>query len=282
MSGWILDTLKSRDVRRAVGCPEIEQRCRELAKASDAAGAAQLARLLAVHIASQDVQVVPTFVRIGAIVSCASAAIGFGRPMTTAVLLSAAMPLLTMRLRDPAEGVALAACEAVYNIARVVRGDFVKYIPGIVEALCALSSSAIGAMHQAHSVLNRLVMDLVCECRDWGGGSDPDGDGLLHNIVAVTIAGMRGGVEAGVCFSLEWVSVLETSPDIGQELLEGYPELIKVSLSPPPPAPHAPFLHLDEALPPPLSLSSTICLGCSLSSDIAHESFLPWCSVTSE
>lgn len=243
VSSWITDTLRSRDGKRAVGCLEIEQRFRELAQSSDVAGAAQLTRLLVLNIKTpaEGQPTPPAWIRVGAIVSCASAAVGLGREMTTEVLVPEAMKHLTARLREVGDGVALAACEAVYNIARIVRGDIVDYVPGIVEALCFLSASAMGSLQQACGVLNRLAMDLVCECRDWGGVSKPGGESLLHRIVAVTIAGLRGGVEAGVCFSLDWVSVLESSPDIGQELLEGYPELIKVLLS----------LHTHILLPPP-------------------------------
>ena len=259
VSSWITDTLRSRDGKRAVGCLEIEQRFRELAQSSDVAGAAQLTRLLVLNIKTpaEGQPTPPAWIRVGAIVSCASAAVGLGREMTTEVLVPEAMKHLTARLREVGDGVALAACEAVYNIARIVRGDIVDYVPGIVEALCFLSASAMGSLQQACGVLNRLAMDLVCECRDWGGVSKPGGESLLHRIVAVTIAGLRGGVEAGVCFSLDWVSVLESSPDIGQELLEGYPELIKVLhslhthiLLPPPP--FSSFLLPPPPFPPPL------------------------------
>ena len=265
VSSWITDTLRSRDGKRAVGCLEIEQRFRELAQSSDVAGAAQLTRLLVLNIKTpaEGQPTPPAWIRVGAIVSCASAAVGLGREMTTEVLVPEAMKHLTARLREVGDGVALAACEAVYNIARIVRGDIVDYVPGIVEALCFLSASAMGSLQQACGVLNRLAMDLVCECRDWGGVSKPGGESLLHRIVAVTIAGLRGGVEAGVCFSLDWVSVLESSPDIGQELLEGYPELIKVLhslhthilLSPPPfPPPSYSLLFHSPTFSPSISL----------------------------
>jgi vacuole morphology and inheritance protein 14 len=49
------------------------------------------------------------------------------------------------------------ACEALYNIAKVVRGDFIIYFNKIFDALCKLSADSDANVQSAAHLLDRLV-----------------------------------------------------------------------------------------------------------------------------
>ncbi|KAL5648459.1 hypothetical protein ACJX0J_039268, partial [Zea mays] len=53
------------------------------------------------------------------------------------------------------------ACEALYNIAKVVRGDFIIYFNKIFDALCKLSADSDANVQSAAHLLDRLVKDIV-------------------------------------------------------------------------------------------------------------------------
>lgn len=80
-------------------------------------------------------------------------------------ILPMMLPHLIVRLTDPEYRVGLGACEALYNIARVVRGAIVPYVPRILEALYNLAADRLVEVQQSVLVLDRLMMDLVCETR---------------------------------------------------------------------------------------------------------------------
>ncbi|KAG6757625.1 hypothetical protein POTOM_037945 [Populus tomentosa] len=55
------------------------------------------------------------------------------------------------------------ACEALYNIAKVVRGDFIIFFNKIFDALCKLSADSDANVQSAAHLLDRLVKDIVTE-----------------------------------------------------------------------------------------------------------------------
>ncbi|KAL2454817.1 K(+) efflux antiporter 4 [Abeliophyllum distichum] len=55
------------------------------------------------------------------------------------------------------------ACEALYNIAKVMRGNFIVLFNQIFEALCKLSADSDPNVQSAAYLLDRLVKDIVTE-----------------------------------------------------------------------------------------------------------------------
>lgn len=53
------------------------------------------------------------------------------------------------------------ACEALYNIAKVVRGEFIVFFNSIFDALCKLSADSDANVQSAAHLLDRLVKDIV-------------------------------------------------------------------------------------------------------------------------
>ncbi|WVZ04022.1 hypothetical protein V8G54_024828, partial [Vigna mungo] len=55
------------------------------------------------------------------------------------------------------------AYEALYNIAKVVRGDFIIFFNQIFDALCKLSADSDANVQSAAHLLDRLMKDIVTE-----------------------------------------------------------------------------------------------------------------------
>ncbi|KAL2484942.1 Protein VAC14-like protein [Abeliophyllum distichum] len=55
------------------------------------------------------------------------------------------------------------ACEALYNIAKVMRGNFIVLFNQIFEALCKLSADSDPNVQSVAYLLDRLVKDIVTE-----------------------------------------------------------------------------------------------------------------------
>ncbi|XP_073287705.1 protein VAC14 homolog isoform X2 [Primulina huaijiensis] len=96
------------------------------------------------------------------------------------------------------------ACEALYNIAKVVRGDFIVFFNEIFDALCKLSADVDPNVQSAAHLLDRLVKDIVTESDQF---SIEEFIPLLRERMNVLNPYVRQ-------FLVGWITVLDSVPDI--------------------------------------------------------------------
>ncbi|KAK6122277.1 hypothetical protein DH2020_043978 [Rehmannia glutinosa] len=96
------------------------------------------------------------------------------------------------------------ACEALYNIAKVVRGDFIVFFNDIFDALCKLSADSDANVQSAAHLLDRLVKDIVTESDQF---SIEEFIPLLRERMNVLNPYVRQ-------FLVGWITVLDSVPDI--------------------------------------------------------------------
>ncbi|KAL6566324.1 PtdIns(3,5)P(2) sythesis regulation factor [Orobanche gracilis] len=96
------------------------------------------------------------------------------------------------------------ACEALYNIAKVVRGDFIVFFNQIFDSLCKLSADSDANVQSAAHLLDRLVKDIVTESDQF---SIEEFIPLLRERMNVLNPYVRQ-------FLVGWITVLDSVPDI--------------------------------------------------------------------
>ncbi|KAL7181220.1 hypothetical protein ACSBR1_040153 [Camellia fascicularis] len=96
------------------------------------------------------------------------------------------------------------ACEALYNIAKVVRGDFIVFFNQIFGALCKLSADSDPNVQSAAHLLDKLVKDIVTDCDQF---SIEEFIPLLRERMNVLNPYVRQ-------FLVGWITVLDGAPEI--------------------------------------------------------------------
>ncbi|CAN1138312.1 Protein VAC14 homolog [Linum perenne] len=89
------------------------------------------------------------------------AAVTVGLTSEAAQHLEQIVPPVLHSFSDQDSRVRYYACEALYNIAKVVRGDFIVFFNQIFDALCKLSADSDANVQSAAHLLDRLVKSLV-------------------------------------------------------------------------------------------------------------------------
>ncbi|WOL02590.1 hypothetical protein Cni_G11309 [Canna indica] len=105
---------------------------------------------------------------------------------------------------DEDSGVRFSACEAMYNVAKAVRGEFIIYFNPIFDALCKLSADSAPNVQSAAHVLDKLVKDIVVEGDKF---SIEEFIPLLQERMNIINPYIRQ-------FLLGWINVLDGAPDI--------------------------------------------------------------------
>ncbi|XP_020277156.1 protein VAC14 homolog isoform X1 [Asparagus officinalis] len=96
------------------------------------------------------------------------------------------------------------ACEALYNIAKVVRGEFIVFFNSIFDALCKLSADSDANVQSAAHLLDRLIKDIVTEGDQF---SIEEFIPLLRERMNVLNPYVRQ-------FLVGWITVLDSVPEI--------------------------------------------------------------------
>lgn len=140
--------------------------------------------------------------RKGGLIGLAAATVG----LTTeaAQHLEQIVPPVLNSFLDQDSRVRYYACEALYNIAKVVRGDFIVYFNQIFDALCKLSADSDATVQSATHLLDRLVKDIVTESDQF---SIEEFIPLLRERMHVLSPYVRQ-------FLVGWITVLDSVPDI--------------------------------------------------------------------
>ncbi|KAI3731521.1 hypothetical protein L1987_62709 [Smallanthus sonchifolius] len=99
--------------------------------------------------------------RKGELIGLAAATVGLSTE--PAQHLEQIIPHVINSFSDQDSRVRYYACEALYNIAKVVRGEFIVHFNKIFDALCKLSADSDPNVQSAAHLLDRLVKDIVTE-----------------------------------------------------------------------------------------------------------------------
>ncbi|GJN30749.1 hypothetical protein PR202_gb19084 [Eleusine coracana subsp. coracana] len=132
------------------------------------------------------------------------AAVTVGLTSEAAQHLEQIVPPVLSSFQDQDSRVRYYACEALYNIAKVVRGDFIIYFNKIFDSLCKLSADSDANVQSAAHLLDRLVKDIVTESDQF---SIEEFIPLLRERMNVLNPYVRQ-------FLVGWITVLDSVPDI--------------------------------------------------------------------
>ncbi|KAF5442801.1 hypothetical protein F2P56_035421 [Juglans regia] len=140
--------------------------------------------------------------RKGGLIGLAAATVGL--TSEAAQHLEQIVPPVLKSFSDQDSRVRYYACEALYNIAKVVRGDFIIFFNQIFDALCKLSADSDANVQSAAHLLDRLVKDIVTESDQF---SIEEFIPLLRERMNVLNPYVRQ-------FLVGWITVLDSVPDI--------------------------------------------------------------------
>ncbi|KAI4302129.1 hypothetical protein MLD38_037913 [Melastoma candidum] len=140
--------------------------------------------------------------RKGGLIGLAAATVGLSTE--AAQHLEQIVPPVLNSFSDQDSRVRYYACEALYNIAKVVRGDFIIFFNQIFDALCKLSADSDANVQSAAHLLDRLVKDIVTESDQF---SIEEFIPLLRERMNVLNPYVRQ-------FLVGWITVLDSVPDI--------------------------------------------------------------------
>nr|VDC60350.1 unnamed protein product [Brassica rapa] len=135
------------------------------------------------------------------------AAVTVGLATEAAQYLEQIVPPVIDSFTDQDSRVRYYACEALYNIAKVVRGEFILFFNKIFDALCKLSADSDANVQSAAHLLDRLVkvwIDIVTESDQF---SIEEFIPLLKERMNVLNPYVRQ-------FLVGWITVLDSVPDI--------------------------------------------------------------------
>lgn len=100
--------------------------------------------------------------RNGGLIGLAAAAISLGQNEVAAYLDDIVHPVLAC-FGDQDPRVRYYACESMYNIAKVAKGEILIYFNEIFDALCKLAADSEASVKNGADLLDRLVKDIVAE-----------------------------------------------------------------------------------------------------------------------
>ncbi|KAK1413718.1 hypothetical protein QVD17_35496 [Tagetes erecta] len=140
--------------------------------------------------------------RKGGLIGLAAATVGLSTE--AAQHLEQIIPPVINSFSDQDSRVRYYACEALYNIAKVVRGEIILHFNKIFDALCKLSADSDPNVQSAAHLLDRLVKDIVTESDQF---SIEEFIPLLRERMNVLNPYVRQ-------FLVGWITVLDSVPDI--------------------------------------------------------------------
>ncbi|PHH79421.1 hypothetical protein CDD80_4874 [Ophiocordyceps camponoti-rufipedis] len=144
--------------KRKVGALELERIIRDLVVAKDVGRVCDILEQLvndyayAVHQAHA---------RNGGLIGLAAAAIALGTELPR--YLSKIVPPVLACFTDHDARVRYYACEAMYNIAKVAKGEILVYFNSIFDQLCRLGADSELSVKNGAELLDRLIKDIVSE-----------------------------------------------------------------------------------------------------------------------
>ncbi|KAK7700475.1 hypothetical protein SLS64_010869 [Diaporthe eres] len=144
--------------KRKVGALELERVIRELVAAKDYSRVSAVLDQLCNEYAYAVHQ---PHARNGGLIGLAAAAIALGPELPR--YLEVIVPPVLACFTDQDARVRYYACEAMYNIAKVAKGEILKYFNHIFDALCKLGADSELSVKNGAELLDRLIKDIVSE-----------------------------------------------------------------------------------------------------------------------
>ncbi|KAF2997538.1 hypothetical protein E8E14_005514 [Neopestalotiopsis sp. 37M] len=144
--------------KRKVGALELERLIRELAAAKDY----QRVQAILDQLCNEYAYAVhQPHARNGGLIGLAAAAIALGSELPR--YLEVIVPPVLACFTDQDARVRYYACESMYNIAKVAKGEILKYFNFIFDALCKLGADSELSVKNGAELLDRLIKDIVSE-----------------------------------------------------------------------------------------------------------------------
>ncbi|KAK4136194.1 ARM repeat-containing protein [Trichocladium antarcticum] len=144
--------------KRKVGALELERIIRELVAANDHSRVEAILDQLCNDFAYAVHQ---PHARNGGLIGLAAAAIALGSELPR--YLELIVPPVLACFTDQDARVRYYACEAMYNIAKVAKGEILIYFNHIFDALCKLGADSELSVKNGAELLDRLIKDIVSE-----------------------------------------------------------------------------------------------------------------------
>lgn len=225
--------------KRKIGALELERVIRELVAAKDYSRVKAILEQLCNEYAYAVHQ---PHARNGGLIGLAAAAIALGPELPR--YLEMIVPPVLACFTDQDARVRYYACESMYNIAKVAKGEILKYFNFIFDALCKLGADSELSVKNGAELLDRLIKDIVAESAatyvsvlenpEYGDKESLDGDAeppvdpptafslplfipLLKERVWVLNPFTR-------TFLIGWITLLDSIPDL--ELVTYLPEFL--------------------------------------------------------
>ncbi|KAL1844103.1 hypothetical protein VTJ49DRAFT_4955 [Mycothermus thermophilus] len=224
--------------KRKVGALELERVIRDLVAQKDYAKVETILDQLCNEFAYAVHQ---PHARNGGLIGLAAAAIALGPEL--ARYLEVIVPPVLACFADQDARVRYYACEAMYNIAKVAKGEILVYFNNIFDALCKLGADSELSVKNGAELLDRLIKDIVSESaatyvsvlEQPAGYSEDDKDGTDESVELPTafslkrfIPLLRNRIYAinpfTRTFLVGWITLLDSIPDL--ELVTYLPEFL--------------------------------------------------------
>ncbi|ORY67063.1 vacuolar protein 14 C-terminal Fig4p binding-domain-containing protein [Pseudomassariella vexata] len=144
--------------KRKLGALELERIIRELTAAKDYE---RVTAILEQLVSEYAYAVHQPHARNGGLIGLAAAAIALGSELPR--YLEIIVPPVLACFTDQDARVRYYACESMYNIAKVAKGEILKYFNHIFDALCRLGADSELSVKNGAELLDRLIKDIVSE-----------------------------------------------------------------------------------------------------------------------
>ncbi|KAF2661821.1 ARM repeat-containing protein [Lophiostoma macrostomum CBS 122681] len=179
--------------------------------------------------------------RNGGLIGLAAASIALG-PEVARYLEEIVPPVLAC-FSDQDARVRYYACESMYNIAKVAKGEILVYFNQVFDALCKLTADSELSVKNGAELLDRLIKDIVAESaasyvsilrtpQGESGDGVSDGQEHAHEEMAFSLERFLPLLEERInvlnpftrTFLVAWITVLDSIPDL--ELVTQLPRFL--------------------------------------------------------
>ncbi|RYP49015.1 hypothetical protein DL768_005206 [Monosporascus sp. mg162] len=218
--------------KRKIGALELERQIRELVAAKDFTRIQAILEQLCNEYAYAVHQ---PHARNGGLIGLAAAAIALGPELPR--YLEIIVPPVLACFVDQDARVRYYACESMYNIAKVAKGEILRYFNHIFDALCKLGADSELSVKNGAELLDRLIKDIVAEsaatyvsvleAKDPDGPDDqPDPPTAFSLPKFIPLLKDRIGAINPFTrtFLVGWIMLLDSIPDL--ELVAYLPEFL--------------------------------------------------------
>ncbi|KAI7899299.1 vacuolar protein 14 C-terminal Fig4p binding-domain-containing protein [Cokeromyces recurvatus] len=183
------------------------------------------------------------YARYGGLIGLAATSIALGSGVSE--YLNMIVPPILSCFSNQDQKVRYYACESMYNIAKVAKGEVLRYFNSIFDALCKLSADSEISVKNGAELLDRLIKDIVSELSTTyvspyneplntveAGGEELDTPSSLPRNTAfslprfIPLLSQRIYVRNSNArqFLVSWMCVLDSIPDL--ELISFLPEFL--------------------------------------------------------